>query len=261
MNSLTAHLDILPTLVDLLGLEKPKGQPIDGISLRAALEDHRNDLPDRTVFVHVQRAFQPPKWVNSVAMTKRWRLVDGEKLFDITADPGQQIDAAAYHPDVVRRLRQDYEGWWTSLASAMNQTVRYGLGGPENPISLSSHDWLMTGTDSSAWHQSQIQRGALINGAWAVDVKERGTYEICLHRWPPNVKQPMNATEARISVGGVEAKTTVDVDAIHATFRIKLEPGPTQLQTWLTRPDGKQHGAYYTTVRLESGESEGSIPK
>ena len=34
-------------------------------------------------------------------------------------------------------------------------------------------------------------------------------------------------------------------DAASATFRAKLEKGPAMLQTWLTRPDGKQHGAYY----------------
>jgi len=27
VDTLTAHIDILPTLVDLLGLEKPKGRP------------------------------------------------------------------------------------------------------------------------------------------------------------------------------------------------------------------------------------------
>jgi hypothetical protein len=28
------------------------------------------------------------------------------------------------------------------------------------------------------------------------------------------------------------------------------------LQTWLTRPDGKQHGAYYTRVRFDNATPE-----
>ena len=37
VKTLAAHIDVLPTLVDLLGLEKPKGPPLDGVSLRPLL--------------------------------------------------------------------------------------------------------------------------------------------------------------------------------------------------------------------------------
>ncbi|MHC4070757.1 MAG: hypothetical protein ACYSWW_04475 [Planctomycetota bacterium] len=38
-------------------------------------------------------------------------------------------------------------------------------------------------------------------------------------------------------------------DATKAKFGVTLKKGPAMLQTWLTRPDGKQHGAYYTGVQ------------
>jgi hypothetical protein len=232
------------------------------MSLRAALEGRQDPVAERTLFVHVQRAFLPPKWKESTAMTQRWRLMDGEALYDIIADPGQQTNVAAEHPDVVRRLREDYEKWWTSLESATNQTVRYVLGGAENPMTLSSHDWLMRGVEQAAWHQNQIRSGALINGAWAVNVKQAGNYAITLYRWPPYLNQAMNVTEARLSVGGVDERTPVDSNAVNATFRVKLKPGPTMLQTWLTRPDGKQHGAYYTSIRFDNGGTKpGTKPR
>ena len=78
-------------------------------------------------------------------MTERWRLIDGKELYDIVSDPGQQKNIAEDHSNVVKRLRGDYEKWWTSLAPAVAQTVRYGLGGAENPTTLASHDWLMPG--------------------------------------------------------------------------------------------------------------------
>ena len=188
--------------------------------------------------------------------------MDGEALYDIIADPGQQTNVAAEHPDVVRRLREDYEKWWASLESATNQTVRYVLGGAENPMTLSSHDWLMRGVEQAAWHQNQIRSGALINGAWAVDVKQAGNYAITLYRWPPYLNQAMNVTEARLFVGGVDERTPVYSNAVNATFRVKLKPGPTMLQTWLTRPDGKQHGAYYTSIRFDNGGTKpGTKPR
>jgi arylsulfatase A-like enzyme len=248
--SLTAHIDVLPTMVDLLGLKQPEGPTIDGVSLAASLRgETKESLSDRTLFVHVQRAFLPPKWQNSAVMTQRWRLIDGQQLYDINEDPGQQTDVAVQHPEIVQRLRGEYEVWWESLEPAMERTVRHVLGGADNPLDLNSHDWLMPGVEQAAWHQGQIQRGALINGSWAVEVQEAGTYEITLRRWPPYLDKAMDMQEAKLSIGDVDTTTELDPLATHATFRVQLKNGPAMLQTWLTRPDGKQHGAYFATVK------------
>ena len=59
----------------------------------------------------------------------------------------------------------------------------------------------------------------------------------------------MRSKEARVTLGKVDAKIPLAADATSATFRVRLEKGPAMLKTWLTRPDDKQHGAYYTRVR------------
>jgi arylsulfatase A-like enzyme len=247
---LTAHFDILPTLVDLLKLKKPDGPALDGLPLTSPLHGvWKEPWPDRTLFVHLQRAFVPPKWDDSVAMTQRWRLIDGKQLYDIKADPGQKTDIAAGHPEVVEKLRGDYESWWASLKTDMEQTSRFVLGGEENPMTLMSHDWLMPGKEQAAWHQNHVKRGALINGPWAVDVKTAGEYEITFHRWPPYLNQEMGMKEARLKIGDIDQKQEIDPTDTKATFRVQLKAGETMLQTWLTRPDGKQHGAYYTEVK------------
>jgi arylsulfatase B len=247
---LTAHIDILPTLVDLLGLKKPDGPALDGISLRAPLHGAvEESMSGRTLFVHVQRAFLPPKWEQSAAMTERWRLVDGKELYDITADPGQQSDVAAKHPELVHKLRGDYEAWWKSLEPSMKRTARPVLGGAENPMVLSSHDWLMPGTQPAAWNQKQIQRGDLIQGPWPVEVKQAGTYEITLHRWPPYQDKPMGVKQAHLNIGDGEKSMDVEAEATHASFRMELKAGPAMLEAGFTRPDGKRHGAYFATVR------------
>jgi arylsulfatase B len=257
VDTLAAHIDIVPTLVDLLELEKPRGRPVDGVSLKPVLLNADASMPPRTLFAHVQRSFLPPKWERSAAMSKRWRLIDGKQLYDILADPGQQQDVAADHPDVVKRLRDHYEAWWTSLEPALKQTVRYGLGGAENPTTLASHDWLMPGVVQAAWHQGHVERGSLINGAWAVDVERPGTYEITLYRWAPYLNRPMGIREARLEIGDVDATITLSTNDTRAVFRVTLPKGPAMLQTWLTRPDGKQHGAYYTRVQyLPDGGEE-----
>jgi arylsulfatase len=37
------------------------------------------------------------------------------QLFDIEADPGEQTDVAAAHPDVVQELAAAYDAWWESV--------------------------------------------------------------------------------------------------------------------------------------------------
>ncbi len=254
---LSAHIDLLPTLVDLLKLKKGEGPKLDGVPLSGPLHGATEEsFPDRTLFAHVQRSFLPPKWKNSVAMRDRWRLVDGKELYDLRVDPGQQTDVAKTHPQVVKRLRDDYETWWASLKPAMKQTVRIGLGGDENPMTLSSHDWLMPGENQSAWHQNHIKHGELINGPWAVQVKQAGTYDISLHRWAPYLNKAMGMKGARMSIGGINKHMNLGPAATHATFRVKLKPGPVMLQTWLQRPDGKEHGAYYVTISQDRSGGE-----
>ncbi|MFU8848622.1 MAG: arylsulfatase [Opitutales bacterium] len=256
---LTAHIDLLPTFVDLLQLKKPAGPPLDGISLASLLKDKEASIPERTLFVHEQRQYLPPKWVDSVAMTTRWRLVHGLELYDIKADPGQEHDIAAQHPEVVAELRAEYEAWWQSLEKDMEQTVRYTIGGGENPMTLSSHDWLMEpGERDAVWHQSHIARGDIGNAPWAIHVERAGTYEITLQRWAPYLNKPMGMVEGRLRIGDAVYTQELSEEATGATFRVNLEPGPTMLKTWLKRPgrDRVEHGAYYLRVELLDKHSD-----
>lgn len=250
VEEMTAHFDVLPTLVDMLDLKKPEGPKLDGIPMTGLLQGVEEEtFPVRTLFTHVQRANIPPKWEASAAMRGKWRLIDGEKLYDLSNDPGQQKDVASENADIVKELRADYETWWKSLEEDMKQTVRIVLGGKQNPTVLYSHDWLMPTTVVTAWHQNQIRRGDLINGPWNVEVEKAGRYEITLYRWAPYLNKEMEMKEARVEIAGFKESMKLDPKVTEAKFEAKLKEGPTQLMTWLMRPDGGESGAYYTEVR------------
>lgn len=257
VTELSAHIDVLPTLVNLLELEKPEGPIVDGLPLTQPLQGVQEEIwPDRTLFVHVQRAFLPPKWDNSACMNQKWRLVDGKQLYDIQADPGQKTDIAADQPKVVEKLRSDYETWWASLKTDMEQTSRFHIGGKENPMTLMSHDWLMPGKEQAAWNQKHVLRGDLINGPWAFDVKKAGEYEITLYRWPAQLNKAMDCVKARLTIGEFDNSQVIEKSAIKATFQVKLEAGPVMLKTWLTRADEKEHGAYFVEVKRREKREE-----
>ena len=68
-----------------------------GTSLAPILRGDTEALRDRTLFVHSQRIEYPEKWRKCAVMTEKWRLVNGQELYDIKTDPGQRNDLAADH--------------------------------------------------------------------------------------------------------------------------------------------------------------------
>ena len=249
-DQLAAHVDVLPTLADLAGIEKPDGPPLDGRSLAPLLQGNTADWPERTLFVHSQRIPDPEKWRKCAVMTERWRLVNGKELFDIQADPGQKTNLAESRPETVGQLRDAYEAWWKSLSVVFDQRVHIGIGSEaENPVQLHPHDWHVTSQALSSWHQGHVQSGHLGNGFWAVEVMRPGKYEFELRRWPKHVGGPIEATAARLKIGEIDVDQPVAPDAAKTTFQLDLKPGKTHLQTWLTLPNGKTRGAYFVYVK------------
>ena len=248
ISALSAHIDVLPTLVELAGLRREARRSLDGVSFAPALRAQRPPTTARTLFVHSQRVEHPEKWRKSAVMTGRWRLVNGIELYDMPVDPGQEHDVAGEHPEVVERLRGAYDAWWESLVPVFDQYVRIGVGGPEDPTELMSHDW-HTGGGPVPWNQGHVRNGLVSNGTWAIEVERTGEYEITLRRWPAELERPMDSVRAAIEVGGVEEETNVDSAAVSASFRIRLPAGPTELLTTLRTSSGEEHGAYFVSVR------------
>ncbi|MFP6694971.1 MAG: N-acetylgalactosamine-6-sulfatase, partial [Pirellulales bacterium] len=72
-------------------------------------------------------------------------------------------------------------------------------------------------------------------------------------RWPQEVKKSLEAVAARVKIGDVDKKQKITAEVTASTFKIGLKEGPTQLQTWLTLPNGKQRGAYFVEVKRIAG--------
>ena len=250
IDTLAAHFDILPTLVDLCGLKFTPQNPIDGRSLAPLLRNNGTDWPERTLFVHLQREETPPKWKNSAAMTQQWRLIDGKSLYDMAIDPGQTRDVAAAHPDVVRDLTAAYETWWIGLEPAFSRFANIVVGNDAaNPVQLTCHDWHPT-AGAVPWDHNTIKKDPIANGWWMIDVSKEGRYEFTLRRRPEVDPLPLLGTTARLRVGDVEGGAEVSASAPSVTVTLDLPAGPARLQTWLTTGGSKdERGAYFVEVR------------
>lgn len=151
VSRLTAHIDLLPTALEIAGGKIDAGPAIDGASLLPLLKNHSTPWPERTLFFQWDSGQTPRRGHACAVMTGKWKLVQpcgmdspeqrhirkryeqlcalqGRKtnntiegparyeLYDIAADPGETTDLADKHPDIVQAMRTQYDAWFTDVA-------------------------------------------------------------------------------------------------------------------------------------------------
>ena len=264
---LTEVQDILPTLVDLCRLRKPRNVQFDGLSLAGLLRGERERLPDRMLVVQFSRMQSPePQKGDAAVLWQRWRLVQDKELYDLATDFGQSTNLITQRPDIAARMRAHYEAWWSKVAPGVNERSAITIGAKaENPTQLSPADW----EDSFLDQGAQVRAGLRRNGAWNLLVARSGTYEIELRRWAREANAPLAAglaphpnpdgafpagvalpiAKARLKVAGFDQSRAASASDTSVNFTVKLKSGPTKLQTWFYDAAGSEIcGAYYVYV-------------
>ena len=94
------------------------------------------------------------------------------ELFDIPADPCELTDMAARHPDIVDKMKAEYERWFADVTEAGFAPVRPRLGTPhENPTRLTRQDW--RGPRAGDWEGNGL-------GYWEVTIPAAGTFDVAV---------------------------------------------------------------------------------
>ena len=278
VDEMTLHVDVLPTFIELCGLSAPADVALDGQSMAPLLHGDRASLAgDRVQFLQYRQDTVPPeKWTNAV-MTRQWRLVRGKELYDIKADPGQLINVAKDHPDVVDQLRSAHDAWWEEIAPDLETYCPITLGDPaEHPTRLCAMDVL----GDVAWHQTHIAQAKQSTGTWAVEIERTGRYRFSLRRWPSErelaidgsippeearylIYAPEDAdavkiqpVEARLKLYDDELRRSVETGDETAVFTLDVyHTGTTVLDASFIDGAGESQGAYYVDIeRLDADQ-------
>jgi hypothetical protein len=284
IDALTAHIDVLPTLVDVCGLEVPEEWDPDGLSLLGLLKGDDEYIRDRILVTDSQRKLVPEKWRLSSVMTQKWRLVNGQELYDMESDPGQKTDIAEQHPDIVENLRASYTKWYDDVFSGWERPSYYVIGDvDQGETVLSAHDWMDPhfpdmspavtgdGEERTPWNHYMVRDGILHNGYWDIDIRSGGEYVFELRRWPRETDneicsglpasdipipggepfgpgKALDIKNASIRVGETEETQTVNPGDKSASFSIRCPAGKTRLKSWFNGEDDLSLGAYYVYI-------------
>lgn len=189
VETIAAHIDVTPTLLEAARVRPLKSVAMDGRSLMPLLE--RGDAaewPERNIFIQSHRGNAPERGRNAAVIRQKDKLVQPKSFstepppdaaweyYNLEADPGEANDLAPSEQAPTERayLQREYELWFLEVSGSRGfQPQRIWLGTEhENPTVLTRQDWRdQTGTEG--WGKGSY-------GVWPVDCRTAGIYDVTL---------------------------------------------------------------------------------
>ena len=106
-DELAAGMDLLPTIMDIAGINLPENRKFDGVSIKDHLMN-QTDLPDRQVFFGYE-----PK-LGTAMRDGHWKIMtkgDVVELYDLSKDIRETNNVADKYPERTIEMKTAIENW------------------------------------------------------------------------------------------------------------------------------------------------------
>ena len=183
---ISAHIDIFPTVLDACGIPAPDSLALDGKSILPLLKGENTSWADRYLVLQAHRTNIPKLYNNFAIRSERWKLLNPSEfltdsvfrkpellLYDMQNDPLEMKNVSAENPQIVERLKKDYETWFEDVSSSRPDNfapLRIYIGTKyENPVTLTRQDWRKI--DKNPWLDEAT-------GYWLIKADKNNVYDI-----------------------------------------------------------------------------------
>jgi arylsulfatase len=231
-NVISAHIDVLPTILDICGIPHNPDNPMDGKSLLPDLKGEGRHDHERDLVHYWCRGYLEP-YHNIAYRAGNLKLVaHGDyrmkhsdfELYDIEVDPSEKRDISASSLEIVDSLKNKFDTWYAGIIESENldiQRIRIGTGN-QNPVILNRND-----TKGAAAKQWMSDTGL---GYWDVFVAESGLYDVRVRFFNP-VGIP-GMTSIRFGKVQRSIETIDNSDNLVVFEAIRLHEGPCVVEAW-----------------------------
>ena len=231
--SLCAHIDLLPSLLDACEVSVPSGLKIDGRSFLPLLTLEHADLAPRQLVLQTHRGNVPQEYHHFALHDGLWKLVHPSgfgreqfegpaklELYHLGDDPRQQKDLAQTQPEVYERLKKDYEQWFADVSSTRPDNYA-----PPRIVIGTDHETRTVLTRQDWRHAAGRPWGRDSNGFWLLEAPQDASYEVELI-----FKAGHPAGTAKVTAGGLTAHVDIPGNKERGhTLHLQLPAGKHQL--------------------------------
>ena len=227
-----AHIDILPTILELCNITMDENIRIDGKSLLPLIQGDDVMWDNRPLFFYWQRSYPEP--YRNVAVRKGdYKLVghapytaslEDLELYNLEKDPYEQENILTSNKNRGRDLKSIFDNWYEEIMESPHlneiQYIKVGSN-KENPVILNRND---AKGEPGIWSQMEIY------GYWDVEVVQEARYDFIFHFHKPlkesgNMNLRMGTVKRTLHEDG-EGTQKITMPDIH------LEKGQYSVESW-----------------------------
>ncbi|MBB6461728.1 arylsulfatase [Flammeovirga kamogawensis] len=185
-NALTAHIDVMPTLLALLGIEHD-AKHFDGIDIANYILNKEDKIEDRKLYTHMA-GFEITKDRGAVRNNEyRYTIENGVTgLYNLSIDPSENENIKNIFPKKAEEMQLSFDTWYEDVTSAGFADLRIPIGYNESPrTQLAAHEGVGTGkikykANPNGWAHDWFVSTGNAQITWPIEIISKGEYSMKL---------------------------------------------------------------------------------